>query len=67
LNFGHISNRTQCIFLLDVYAQHIQPFYGHYAGQPALAGMPSYELMDFIAAKFYCRPRAVADDTVYSD
>jgi len=28
-------------------------FYGHYTGQPALASTPSYELDDFVGAKFY--------------
>jgi len=36
-----------------------QQFYGHYTGQPALAGMYSYELEDFVGAKFYC-PHALA-------
>jgi len=27
--------------------------YGHYTGQPVLAGTPSYEPQDFAAAKFY--------------
>jgi len=36
------------------------PFYGHYAGQSALAGISSKELEDFVHAKFYC-PHALAD------
>jgi len=40
--------------------QQQQPFYGHYTGQPALAGTYSQELEDFIGAKFYC-PHALAD------
>jgi len=35
------------------------PFYGHYTGQPALAGTSSEELEDFAGAKFYC-PHALA-------
>jgi len=31
-----------------------------YTGQPALAGTPTYELKDFVRAKFYC-PHALAD------
>jgi len=34
-------------------------FYGHYTGQPALAGTLSYELEDFVRAQFYC-PHALA-------
>jgi len=34
--------------------------YGHYTGQPALAGTSSYEVEDFVGAKFYC-PHALAD------
>jgi len=37
------------------------PFYGHYTGQPALAGTSSKELEDFVVAKFYCL-HALADD-----
>ena len=29
-------------------------FYSHYAGQPVLAGTSSYELENFVGAKFYC-------------
>jgi len=35
-------------------------FYGHYTGQPALAGTFSQELEDFVGAKIYC-PHALAD------
>ena len=28
------------------------PFYGNYTGQPALAGTSSWELEDFVGAKF---------------
>ena len=35
-------------------------FYGHYTGQPALAGTLSSELEEFVEAWFYC-PRALAD------
>jgi len=35
-------------------------FYGHYTGQPALAGTSSEELDDSVRAKFYC-PHALAD------
>jgi len=35
-------------------------FYGHYTGQPTLAGTSSYKLEDFVGAKFYC-PQALAD------
>jgi len=34
--------------------QQQPPFYGHYTGQPALAGTSSYELEDFVGANFYC-------------
>jgi len=34
-------------------------FYGHYASQPMLAGTSSYELEDFVGAKFYS-PHALA-------
>ena len=34
--------------------QQQPPFYGHYTGQLALAGTSSYELEDFVGAKFYC-------------
>jgi len=34
-------------------------FYGHHTSQPALASTPTYELEDFVGAKFYC-PHAVA-------
>ena len=40
--------------------QQPPPFCGHYTGQPALAGTSSYELEDFVGAKFYC-PHALAD------
>ena len=41
--------------------QQQQPlFYCHYTGQPALAGTSSWELEDFVGAKFYC-PHALAD------
>ena len=40
--------------------QQQPPFYGHYTGQPALASNSSYELEDFVGAKFYC-PHALAD------
>jgi len=36
------------------------PFYGHYTGQPALAGTSSSELEDFVGAQFYC-PHALVD------
>jgi len=36
------------------------PFYGHYTGQPALAGTSSQELEDFVGAKFYY-PHTLAD------
>jgi len=36
------------------------PFYGHYAGIPALASTSSSELEDFFGAKFYC-PHALAE------
>jgi len=29
------------------------PFYGHYTGQSVIASTSSYELEDFVAAKFY--------------
>jgi len=35
-------------------------YYGHYTCQPALANSSSYELEDFVGAKFYC-PHALAD------
>jgi len=34
--------------------QQQPPYYGHYTGQPALAGTSSYELEDFVGANFYC-------------
>jgi len=40
--------------------QQQPPFYGHYTGQPALASTSSYELEDFVGAKFYCL-HALAD------
>jgi len=40
--------------------QQQPPFYGYCTGQPALAGTSSYELEDFVGAKFYC-PHALAD------
>jgi len=43
---------------LDIQQQQ-PPFYGHYTGQPALAGTSSQEL-DFVGAKFYI-PHALAD------
>ena len=33
--------------------QQQPPYYGHYTGQPALAGTSSYELEDFVGANFY--------------
>ena len=36
------------------------PFYGHHTGQPALADSSSWELEDFVGAKFYC-VHALAD------
>jgi len=36
------------------------PFYGHYTGQPVLAGTSCYELEDFVGAKFSCL-HALAD------
>ena len=36
------------------------PLYGRYTRQPATAGTSSYELEDFVGAKFYC-PHALAD------
>jgi len=38
----------------------LPPLYGHYTGQPALAGTRSKELEDYVAAKFYC-PHVLAD------
>jgi len=35
-------------------------FYGHYTGQPALAGTSSQELEDFVGAEFCCQ-HALAD------
>jgi len=35
-------------------------FYGHYTGQPALAGTASKQPEDFVGAKFY-GPHALAD------
>ena len=35
---------------------HTPPFYGHYTGQPALAGTSIQELKDFVGAKFCCPP-----------
>jgi len=35
-------------------------FHGHNAGQPALAGNPSYKPQDFVGEKFYC-PHALVD------
>jgi len=32
-----------------------------YTGQPALAGTSSSELEDFVGAKFFCCPHALAD------
>ena len=34
--------------------QQQQQRYGHYAGQPVLAGTPSHKLEDFVGTKFYC-------------
>jgi len=54
------------IFFLNIDAYHYSyntqqpPFYGHHTGQPALAGTSSYEVDDFVGAKFYC-PHALAD------
>jgi len=48
--------------LQDIQTKFIRqqpPFYGHYEGQPALAGTSSQELEDFVGAKFYC-PHALA-------
>jgi len=39
--------------------------YSHYTGQPALAGTSSYELEDFVDAKFYCL-HALADGNQHS-
>jgi len=36
------------------------PFYGHYTGQPALAGTHGKETGDFVGVKFYCT-HAIAD------
>jgi len=30
-----------------------QPFYGHYTGQPELAGTSSWEMENFVGAEFY--------------
>jgi len=46
--------------------KNTQPLsYSHYTGQPALAGTSSYELEDFVDAKFYCL-HALADGNQYS-
>jgi len=39
---------------------YLPPFYGHYAGQPALAGTP-VKNWSILSEKFYC-PHALADD-----
>ena len=36
------------------------PFYGHFMGQPALVDTSSYELEDYVGAKFYC-PHVLAE------
>ena len=41
------------------------PFYDHYTGQPASAGTSSYELEDFVGAKFFC-PHALADSNQHN-
>ena len=40
--------------------QQPPPFYGHYTGQPALAGASSLELEHFVGTKYYCL-HALAD------
>jgi len=45
--------------------QQQQPFCDHYTGQSALAGTSSYELEDFVAAKFQC-PRAIANSNQHT-
>jgi len=46
-------------FTIPKYNNNKPLFYGHHTSQPALASTPTYELEDFVGAKFYC-PHAVA-------
>ena len=45
------KGRKMVVFVKCTY---LSLFYGHYTGQPALAGTPSQELENFVGAKFYC-------------
>jgi len=46
------------VVIYDYLPTNQPPFYGHYIGQPALAGTSGED--DFVGAKFYC-PHALAD------
>jgi len=46
------------VVVYDYLPTNQPPFYGHYIGQPALAGTSGED--DFVGAKFYC-PHALAD------
>jgi len=54
-----INNNEFRLILINLLQQQ-PPFYGHYTGQPALAGTSSKELEDSVSVKFYC-PHALAD------
>jgi len=47
-------------YLIVAECWQLLTFYDHYPGQPALTGVLSQELEDFVGAKFYC-PHALAD------
>jgi len=51
LKYDYAQHKTTV--LLSITATKL-PFYGHYTRQPALAGMSSKELEDFVGAKFHC-------------
>jgi len=64
----HLQNLNDCSQYQGKYLCQISPnihpqqqhlFYGHYAGQPALAGTPSEVLEDFVVAVLL--PNALAD------
>jgi len=54
------SQKTIISLVLTVVIQQQRPFYGHYTGQPVLAGTISSQLKDFLGAQFYCL-HALAD------
>ena len=52
LNCNVVTAYYSCYYYYYPFLRPL-PFYGHYTGQPALGGMPSYELVDFVVEQSF--------------